>query len=89
MMYINKANRTDMRMLREVKKVNLCINCKHYHNKVCTNFVKLNLVDGEEEFVLAYEARQKIELCGAGGAYFRHIEKNPLISHPPDLLLEY
>lgn len=89
MLYINKANRTDMRMLREVKKVNLCIQCKHYQNKLCNNFVSISLIDGEESKVRAVVARRKTDLCGPGGAYFRpSIETNPHNLNPPNLLPE-
>jgi len=88
MMHINKASRTDMRMLKDVRRINLCVQCKHYQNKICNNFVGINLVDGQEEAILATDARYKIDLCGPGGAYFRPIEVQKAVqnSNPPNLL---
>ena len=83
-MFISKASKTDLRIIKESKKIKLCIHCKYYQNKYCNNFVKINLVDGQEEKVLAHDARYKTELCGPGGAYFRYGK----FSNPPDLLSE-
>jgi hypothetical protein len=50
--------------------------------------VGINLVDGQEEAILATDARYKIDLCGPGGAYFRPIEVQKAVqnSNPPNLL---
>lgn len=89
-MHINKVSRTDMRMLKEVRRINLCVQCKHYQNNICNNFVGINLVDGQEEVVLAADARYKTELCGPGGAYFKPIDVQVKVqSNPPNLLPEH
>lgn len=86
-MFLSKASRTDLRMVTDAKKIKLCIHCKFYQNKYCNNFIKINLVDGLEEKVLAMDARHKTELCGPGGANFIPIEVR-VQSNPPNLLPE-
>ncbi len=95
MLRINKASKTDMRLHQEVRKLPLCIHCKYYQSRYCTHFCNINLVDGKEQHVLAFDARNTTELCGPGGAYFKpsnmKIKPKPPKQqlHPPDLFLEY
>jgi hypothetical protein len=90
MMHINKASRTDMRMLKEVRRFHICVQCKHYQNKICHNFMSINLVDGHEEAVMAVDARYRIDLCGPGGAYFKPIDTQKAVQlNPPNLLPEH
>jgi hypothetical protein len=90
MLHINKASKTDRLLQLETRRLPLCIHCKHYANKVCTNYTKVNLVNGQEMRVLAFDARNTIELCGPGGSYFAPVKamtkKTTLISDPPDSL---
>jgi hypothetical protein len=98
MLRINKASKTDMRLHKEVRKIYLCVDCKYYQDRYCTHFSSINLVDGQEQHILAFDARDTTELCGPGAAYFKPINKQTrsksitypqnLQSHPPDLLLE-
>lgn len=92
MLRINKASKTDIRLHKEVRKISLCVDCRYYQNGYCTHFSSISLVDGKEQHILAFDARDTTELCGLGAAYFKPINKQTknksTQSHPPDLLLE-
>lgn len=85
MLHINKTNRTDVKLYKN-KSIPLCIKCKHYTNNHCKVFIGINLINGQEKQVSAYEARNKHELCGYSGVYYKPVIA--IDSNPPDLLPE-
>ena len=95
MLHINKANRADMKLYKNSRNIPLCMKCKHFTNNHCTLFIGINLINGQEKQVSVYEARNKLELCGYSGMYYKPIETleaptaTQTNSNPPDLLLEY
>jgi hypothetical protein len=86
MLHINKTNRTDVKLYKNSRNIPLCIKCKHYTNNHCKVFIGINLINGQEKQVSAYEARNKHELCGYSGVYYKPVIA--IDSNPPDLLPE-
>jgi len=82
MLHINKTPRPNLKQFTPQNNIKLCKTCKHFKQGICHNFVGIDLLDGIEVPVSAFEARSTDELCGKDGHH--HVDQpiTPNMSMP-------
>lgn len=82
MLHINKTPRPNLKQFSPKKTIKLCKTCKHYKQGICHNFVGIDLLDGIEVPVSAFEARNTEELCGKDGHHHVYQPNTSTPSYP-------
>ena len=73
MLHVHKTQSTLLKRYEPGQGIRFCKTCKHYKNGLCNKFIAIDLLDGIQAHVTAYEARSSDELCGKKGIYHEQI----------------